>query len=258
MAPSTPTDVRATRVVAAGGSQLELATGVWAPCVLARMGPVVRVGLVGTTATLLGGDRARLEVVVGEGVRVELVDVAATVAYHGRGRSAEVEASVVVAPGGCLVWAGEPLVVCEGADVTRRLSVDVGDGGRALLRDTVVLGRPGEQPGSLRCLTSMTYAAEPALVEELDLRGADGSRLPGLLGGARVVDTVTALGWRPRVPASVSAFVSPSVAASADAFELEQPGAVLRHLGREAHDSPAPGILDRWRGELEAMPPREP
>ena len=46
-----------------------------------------RIGLLATSALLLGGDRVLIEVEVGPGATVELFDVAGTVAYHGRGRA---------------------------------------------------------------------------------------------------------------------------------------------------------------------------
>ena len=51
-------------------------------------GPVPGSALVGQTALLLGGDAVELDVRVGPGARLELCDVAGTVAYDGRGRSA--------------------------------------------------------------------------------------------------------------------------------------------------------------------------
>ena len=47
-----------------------------------------RIGLLATSALLLGGDRVQIEVEVGPGASLELFDVAGTVAYHGRGQPA--------------------------------------------------------------------------------------------------------------------------------------------------------------------------
>ena len=52
-----------------------------------------RSALLATTATLLGGDTLRLAVEVGPGLRLDLRDVAGTVAYHGRGLGCVVDAS---------------------------------------------------------------------------------------------------------------------------------------------------------------------
>jgi urease accessory protein len=247
--------VRATRVELTGTPDrpgVELVAGAWAPRVVSRAGHEVRVALVATTATLLGGDRTRLEVVVGAGLRLDLLDVAATVAYHGRGRQAHVEVSLRVERGATLVWAAEPLVVCEGAHVLRALSLDVAADGRALVRDTLRLGRVDERGGRLSCETRVSCDRRPALVESLELGSGDlgdtvdrgdGRGLPGVVGAARVLDSVLAVGWRPQPPEL------------GDTMRLEQEGALFRHLGSDAHDSPAGSVLGAWRAEL-ARPSR--
>ena len=42
-----------------------------------------------------------------------------------------------------------PLIVAAGADVERRMTLALGAGAVAALRETVVLGRDGERPGTL-------------------------------------------------------------------------------------------------------------
>ena len=68
---------------------------------------------------LLGGDVVELPIDVGPGAVLELSEVAATVAYDGRGRAANWITSISRRTGAQLGWAGEPLVVADGADVTR-------------------------------------------------------------------------------------------------------------------------------------------
>jgi urease accessory protein len=195
------------------------------------------VALLATTATLLGGDTLRLAVEVGPGLRLDLRDVAGTVAYHGRGLGCVVDASLRVHEGATLTWAGEPLVVADGSSVTRHLHAEVAEGGRLLLRDRVALGRSGQDGGRLDCHTTLTYAGRPALVEHLEVRAGLG---PGALGSARVVDTLTALGWRPEVPAGHAA------------YRLHEPGALARELLDEAHSSGLPAVWDQWEA---ALPP---
>ena len=78
--------------------------------------------------------------------------------------------------------APEPLVVADGAEVTRHLRVDVADGGRLLLRDQVALGGSGQAGGRLDSHTTMTYVGRPALGEQLEVRSGLG---PGALGDTR-------------------------------------------------------------------------
>lgn len=240
----THTDVRTARVTMTPGAngarcRLDLSAGLVSPRVVRHDAAGAQVALVATTASLLGGDHLRLVVEVGGGLRLDLYDVAGTVAYHGRGSGALVDVELHVHPGATLCWSGEPLVVTDGAQVARTLTVDVADGGRLLLRDRVALGRAGQDGGRLDCHTTMAYAGRPALVEDLAVRAGLG---PGALGDARVVDTVTALGWRPGpVPGH-------------PAYRLHEQGAVSRELVREAHHSTIPSVWEAWRSQLVVGP----
>lgn len=187
-----PSVVEVTRV--AGRLRSRLRSGLLRPQLL--HGPVdrCRVGLLATTALLLGGDAVELEVHVGAGVTLELSDVAGTVAYDGRGRSACWNISLRVADGGRLWWSGQPFVVADGAEVSRRLDLHLADGGSALLRETLVLGRTGQLGGVLRNQTSVQVDGRPVLVEDQVLDPAGQRLLPGMLGQFRVIDTVLAAG----------------------------------------------------------------
>jgi urease accessory protein len=229
MAPSTPTDLRPTLVAVlpgAGGApaELRLRAGLLAPRVVRRTDAGAHVVLIATVATLLGGDSLELDVIVGPG----------------RGRPARVTVRLRVAEGATLAWGGEPLVVADGANVERRLSADVALGGRLLLHDQVALGRAGERGGSLRCETRLAYATRAALVETLDL--GEPRDWPGVLGDARVVDTVTAVGWCPRTTAPIDprAFV----------YALSEPGAQARQLLVASHRSGLPRLWTDWRRQL--------
>ncbi len=225
---------------------MELAAGLLAPRIVGHRPAGAEIALIATTATLLGGDEQRLVVEVGAGLRLDLRDVAGTVAYHGRGRPALVDVTVRLETGATLVWAGEPLVVCDGADVTRSLVVEVADGARLLLRDRVALGRSGQAGGLLHCRTAMAYAGRPALVEALELHPGSA---PGMLGDARVVDSATAVGWRPAPTPEPTGQDSPATSTGAE-YTLAEPGAVARSLVRDAHDSEVGATFVRWRDEL--------
>lgn len=241
---STHTEVRTARVElwpGATGSRLVLAAGLVTPRVVRHDGVGAEVALLATTATLLGGDTLRLAVEVGPGLRLDLRDVAGTVAYHGRGLGCVVDVSLRVHDGAVLTWAGEPLVVADGSAVTRHLRADVAEGGRLLLRDRVALGRSGQDGGRLDCHTSLTYAGRPALVEHLEVRAGLG---PGALGTARVVDTLTALGWRPQTAGDGGR------GGDHPAYRLHEPGSLARQLLDEAHHSTLPAMWEVWRTQL--------
>lgn len=227
----TVTEPRTTRIEVhpAGDTvRTRLRTGVLSPRITHQQGHRLSVTLVATEALLLGGDHVVLEVVVGEGVRLDLTDVAATVAYDGQGHSARWTTRLTVASGASLHWWGEPLVVCDGAIVHRSLHAAVAEGGELLMRDAVRLGRHGEHGGELHCETLIEHAARPAVVEHLVLDDSHRD-LPGYLGEHRTIDTVTIVGRRP----------SPAT----DIFELAAPGAIHR-----TYESPRQrGIFARWQ-----------
>ncbi|WP_432541592.1 urease accessory protein UreD [Kineococcus sp. SYSU DK002] len=208
----------ATRVgVTAGG--LRLRTGAFAPKLLSRSpdGRAVRIALVGARALLLAGDRVAVDVHVGPGCALELVEVAATVAYDGRGGPAATWTTRVRLDAGArLRWDAEPLVVADGAHVERRTDLDLAAGAVARLRETLVLGRSGEAGGSVRLRTRAHLGGRPLLVEDLDLRDPRVRRSPAVLGAHRRLETVVVLGERDEVPG---------------ALHLEGPGTLVRRFG---------------------------
>lgn len=242
-----------------GRVRCDLRPGALSPRVLSTSRGTVRIALVATRALLLGGDRVRVEVHVGRGVEVELVEVSGTVAYAGRGRSASWDVAVRVDDDGLLVWDALPFVVADGADVDRRTDVRLGRGAVTLLRETLVLGRTGERGGRLRSRTRATdetgapresspaggtpRAARELFVEDLDLD--DDRALPGILGDARVVDSVLCLGARP--PAAHAAAPSGPLR-----LDLDGPGAVVRHLGASTHDAGTDGLVTAWAAAVRA------
>lgn len=181
----------------------------------------VRVALVASQALLLAGDDVRIEVAVAAGRSLEVVEVTGTVAYDMRGRQATWLVDVRLDADAVLVWAGLPFVVADGADVLRITHVELAAGARAVLRETLVLGRTGQAGGRVRTtvrarlddrpLHVETFVAEPASV--LD---------PALLGGARCLDTLLVLGVRLDHP---------------HAFQLDGEGTMLRGMSAHAHDA---------------------
>jgi urease accessory protein len=222
-----PTPTRTESVLRVAFDQrLDLAAGLLAPRLLRRGPELAEVALVATGATLLGGDRIDIELSVGAGRTLR-------VAYHGRGHPAALHARLRVGPGAVLVWDAQPLVLATGADVVRSLDAEVAEGGVLLVRDTLVLGRAGENGGVLRCRTSVTYDDRPALVESLSL---DARRHDvGVLGPHRVVDSALAVGTRPE-------------AAAGTVFDLAEPGRLVRWLGAATHASPMATVWWQWTG----------
>ncbi|MGQ7752993.1 urease accessory protein UreD [Streptomyces sp. WC2508] len=157
----------------------------------------LRIALVGTRAGLLAGDDLRLDVSVGPGARLELVEPSGLVAYDHRGGTSSWRARVDIAEGGELHWDARPFVISAGARVERSMEVSLAAGARMLWRDTLVLGRSGERGGGVRAMTHATYDGCELLVEDLDLMDPETRELPGILGPNRVIGSVTALGTAP-------------------------------------------------------------
>jgi len=229
-----------TRIAVRGDpvrARVELSCGagpVLVPRLISRTRDRAQVALVAGGALLLGGDHLVLEVDVGDGCLLELTEVAGTVAYGADGAASSVTVHIRLGRGAVVLWLGLELVVAEGADTRRELTVELADGAIALIRETTVLGRTGEAGG--RVVTASSYRTEsaPVLVESLELCGD--RPVPGIAGGHRVIDTMVLAGLRPR--------------AGDGAFALEQPGALARHLGGQTHQSPIPELFGVWRAEV--------
>jgi len=175
-------------------------------------------------ALLLGGDAVRLDVRVAPGCTLAIEDVGGTVAYDGEGRTATWDVHVSVGDGARLTWRALPLVVADGASVERSMSVTLGAGATAVVRETLVLGRAGERGGAIASRLDVTDPGGPLLVETLRVRGD--APVPGVLGAHRVVDSVLAVGAEPGgIPDAPGATV----------LRLERGGHLVRALGADAH-----------------------
>ncbi len=185
----------------AGRAKLRLRGGNLAPRVISQNATGAKVALVATTALLLGGDQVDLELDVGPGAWLEIVETAGMVAYDSAGALSKWRVSATVADAGLLLWHGEPFVVATGANTLRTSTIYIGEGAAMCVRETVVLGRTGECGGSVRVRNQVRDLTGPLLVEELDLTDRANRECPGLIGPATVVDTVTLLGSpRPSTP----------------------------------------------------------
>lgn len=213
-----------------------------APRVVDVHGCRVRVALVGLCAMLLAGDDVRLDIDVGAGVWLELVEPSGTVAYDARGGRARWSVRARVGQGACLVWPAAPFVVAGGADVERMVEVELDHDAVMLSRETLVLGRSGERGGRFRAGLDVALCGRPLLVEDLDLRDVPHREAPGMLGANRVVSTVALLGADPGTPAGPGETT------------LEGPGGLARALSEQAHvaERALDGTWRRWREAVES------
>ncbi|QNK81650.1 urease accessory protein UreD [Nakamurella sp. PAMC28650] len=180
-----------------GRARLELIGGNLAPRLISADDGGAKVALVATSALLLGGDAVDLELRVGAGAWLEIVETAGTVAYDAEGEQSRWNVRAVVEAGGLLLWHGEPLVISDGANTLRSSRYALGDEAVVCVRETVVLGRSGERGGALRVQNQVAVGGTSVLAEDLDLSSCESRELPGILGRASVVDTVTLIGTVP-------------------------------------------------------------
>lgn len=215
-------------------ARVDLAVGALAPRLVSRDGSSAHVALAAAGMILLGGDEVHVDVTVGAGCLLELEDVGGTIAYRAEGRRSSWTMAVRVEAGGALLWRGLPFVVTDGADVDRRTTVELAAGATAVIRETLVLGRHGEEGGRLSSAFTARDVGGPVLVEQLDLDGL--APEPGVLGPHRVLDAVIALGFEPST-------------APGD-LVLEHSGAIARHVGAETHTSRLDRVWDDWTGQV--------
>lgn len=224
----------------------------WAPRPLpAGTDGSARVALVQTAATLVSGDDCAIELELLPGAALTVVETGATVAHHVRGGApARLSVRIRLGDGARLTWLARPLVLGAGCAVVRTTTVELAQTARALLRETIVLGRSGEAPGALRSTLRATHAGRPLLHEQLDSAGLAAAAQPQpaarasaphdllrsqvVAGDATVLDTVMLLGERGAdLPGST---------------QLAGAGSLWRALGARAADpdGPALAVADAW------------
>lgn len=222
------------------------------------------VAMVAGSAGPLGGDQLRLEVQVGPRSMLALSEVAATLLLPGPNREESVmEIDIRVGANGTLVWVPEPVIAARGCHHRTNIRVELEPGARMLLREEIVPGRYGEQPGMLRQHLRTQIDGRPLLDQELAVgvgdSGWDGAAVTGrhrAIGSILVVDPA----WQeipPPIPAALKGDAAilrlpgPAVLISALApdtvtlrRQLEEALALLEHCSvadsSHAQESPQP------------------
>lgn len=234
------------RIVVSPAPLITLEGDVLSPRILSASSPgTAQVALVGTQMVLLAGDSIGIDIVVGAGCTLEIVEPVGTVAYGGDGDS-EWDISIEIADGGTLIWQGQPFVISDDARVRRSTRVKLGTHARLLQREILTFGRSGQRGGDLVSkfhASSSSTDGEPLLIEDLDLSRGRRGRV-GVLSENRVLDSIIALGWRPtaKIPTDLAA------------FDLAEPGTMVRRLGSDHDHRPMDTCWQAWYHELVAAP----
>jgi urease accessory protein len=154
-------------------------------------GPRARVTVVGAMTAPLGGDRLAVEADVRDGARLTVDAAAATVALPGRDAGhARYDVRLTVGEDAELCWLPEQLVSARGSDLRMRTVVDLAATARLVLREEQVLGRHGEEPGTLATRHTVRRAGRLLLDQEL----AYGPGAPGGWDGGAVLAGNRAVG----------------------------------------------------------------
>lgn len=210
----------------------------WRPRPLRSVGRLARVALVQSRASLLGGDDVGLELDVGAGGWLEVVELGATVVHHARGGPpARLDVVVRVGPGARLVWLAQPTIAFAGGRLRRSTLIELGAGAVVLVREAVVLGRAGQGPGRVRAHTRVTLEGRPVVDETLDTAPGWLLHSTVVAGGFAMVDALTLAGRRDPSP-------------PADALQAHEPATLWRGLGpaRAGPGDAGAGLARRWRG----------
>jgi urease accessory protein len=152
----------------------------------------VSVHLAAGAAGPIGGDRQRLMVDVGAGSSLALHDVSATLLLPGpHGEESRLDVDIHVGVGASLAWLPEPVIAARGCRHAATVRVTLDAGARLLLREELLLGRHGEQPGNIRQHLRVTLNAQPLLDQQLALGpDAPASRGPAVTGGHRAIGSL--------------------------------------------------------------------
>ncbi|MDR9372745.1 urease accessory protein UreD, partial [Conexibacter sp. JD483] len=231
-----------------------------------------RVALVQTAATLLSGDDCALDLVVSDGAVLELVETGATIAHDVRGGApARMRLRIALGAGARLTWLGRPLVLAHGCDLVRETTIALAPAARLLLRETVALGRSGEQPGrldaTLRAFAATAPASAPTAPAFASAAPASAATAPTFATAAPASATTAPLLHERLTTADPALLRSPLVAGGAatldavillgargddlpGASQLAAEGTVWRALHPRGTDpdGPALAVARAWRG----------
>lgn len=154
------------------------------------------VAVVAGAAGPVGGDHLQLDVDVGSGASLVLRAVAATIALPGpRGDRSRTDVTIRVASHGTLAWLPGTLIAARGCRHETSTTVILEPGARFVLREELILGRHGEQPGSLRQRLRVVVGDRALHDQEVHI-GPDspGWAGPAVTGGRRALGSLLVVG----------------------------------------------------------------
>lgn len=196
----------------------------------ARSGSAATVALVGLSMMLLGGDDVRIEIVVGAGTHLRIIEPAAMVAYSSDGATSSYRVSIRVEPEASLCWEAAPVVVCASSHVVRHIVADVEPDASVTLAETLVFGRTGERAGAIDSTTIISRGSEGPWVRErinIPPEGASMLTLPPRSKAMSTLITTQAIAEDEETRSIEGGTV--------DTFLLPRLGCMVRATGDNAH-----------------------
>ena len=198
----------------------------------------------------LGGDDLELHVDIGPGAALVLNDVSASLALPGaHGAESTFRVRISVAAGATLVWLPRPLIAGSGCNHRASSTIDLARGARLLVREELLLGRYGEEPGNLRQRLRVCLAGRALYDQELAAGPmAAGWAGPAVTGGRRAVGCLLVVD--PAWERSAVARLEPHATTDSALLTLAGPGVAISAVAR---DAPAlRRLLDGSLAELQA------
>ncbi len=146
--------------------------------------------IVNTGGGMTGGDRFAIEIALGEGARLTAGTAAAEKIYRSIGPDAEMTVRLDVAAGGRLAWLPQETILFDGAQLKRRIDIDLAQGASLVMAEAVVFGRAamGE------AMNHGMFADRWRLRREGRLIFADNARLDGAIAEKLSASAVAAGG----------------------------------------------------------------
>lgn len=154
---------------------------------------------VNTAGGIAGGDRFEIAISVGEGARLTMTTAAAEKVYRAQAKPAALDITLKVAAFAHLAWLPQETILFDGAKASRRIDIEVAEGGSLLLCEIMVFGRAamGERMrhGSFVDRRRLRHGGRLAFAETMRLEGDIGAKLarPAIAGGGVAVATALIL-----------------------------------------------------------------
>lgn len=149
-----------------------------------------RVSVVASAAGPVGGDRHRLDVIVGAGSNLLLNEISATLLLPGRdGARSRTDVRIRVEADATMIWMPEPVIAVRGCDHVNDVRIDLDPTARLLVREEVVLGRHREASGSVRQSIRVRRGSQQVYCQDVDL-GTGVGHSPVVAAGFRAVGSM--------------------------------------------------------------------